>query len=152
MNRLNQPADSDKEAQLDQFKKFSDEQARKGGGPRHAVLDESGNVVPATLFEWAFWLEKAGDRHRVIQQDYPGEYKVSTVFIGLELGWNPERPLWFETMVFGPEEETEWFDGTKKMMRKSLWTGRCATLAQAKAQHEEGHKWLAAHLAEKSAP
>lgn len=152
-DRFNRPAQPPSEPdKLQEFKDFSDEQMAKHGA-HHAVLSESGEVMLVSLFEWAFWLEKGGGQ-RVIKQDYVAKHKVSTVFVGLDLGWNPKRPLWFETMVFGPEEETDFF-GKKMMMRPSLWTQKCTTLAQAKEQHKEGRKWLAGYLRillKKSAP
>lgn len=144
-DRINQPfgPQPDKLAEL---KKFSDEQLAEHG-VHHYVLDESGNVVGASLIEWCFWLERNG-RQRVIQQDYPKEHKVSTIFTGLNMSYNPKRPLFFETMVFGLEEPTEWLDGTKKMMRPSLWTERCRTLREALEMHKRGLEWLDNYLIE----
>lgn len=148
-DRFNTPFDAgalEKEARLQAFKDCSDETTRKHG-LHHAILNESGEVQLVSLFEWAFWFEKNRGQ-RVIQQDYTqdGNYKVSTVFTGLDMGWNPKRPLYFETMVFGPEEETDWFDGSKRMMRPSLWIDRCSTLAQALAMHKAGQAWLDDYL------
>ena len=139
MNRFNQAAKPDR--RLAELKKFSDEQLAKYG-VSHYILDESGNVMGASLMEWALWVEKNGQR--VIQQDYPAEHKVSTVFIGLE------NEL-FETMVFGPEYEADFF-GKKKMLRRSLWRERCETLAQALETHQRGLQWLHAYLVEKNTP
>ena len=147
MNRFNQPKD-EKDERLQAFKDFSDEQVAKHG-LTHAILDESGEVVLVSLFEWAFWFEKSPQR--VIQQDYyrEGEYKVSTIFTGLDMGYNPERPLWFETMVFGPEEEERMpVTGKLYWARPCLWTERCTTLTQALATHKAGQDWLEQYMKE----
>jgi hypothetical protein len=115
----------------------------------HAVLDESGNVIPATFLEWARWFESS--QQRFIQYDLflDGKFFVSTVFMGLNHQYSPHPnapPQWFETMVFGEEREEDLF-GRKTRIRPSLWCERCATLAEAKEQHARGVTWLkAAHL------
>jgi hypothetical protein len=75
-----------------------------------------------------------------------GDYFVSTVFLGL----NHQRsldgpPLWFETMVFGPEHEKMIF-GEIRPGRDSLWCQRCTTVAQAKEMRREGCAWLRANV------
>lgn len=148
MNRFEKPRDPDKEKKLKEFKDFSDEQVRKHG-LTHAVLNEDGDVVLVSLFEWAFWFE--GSRQRVIQQDYfrDNDYKVSTIFTGLDLDCTPAHPVWFETMVFGPEEECRMpLSGEPYLARPSLWTERCRSLKEALAAHEEGKKWLELYLHE----
>lgn len=109
----------------------------------YALLDESGNVIPATLLEWARWME--GNRHRVIEQiELPGDIKVSTVFLGLDHQYALHGPpLWFETMVFGPER-TEYSKllGRDWTYRPELgYCERYTTLQQAKAGHDEAVQW-----------
>lgn len=55
-------------------------------------------LVPATLWEWAEWME-TGDR--VVGNDVVGKSEVSTVCLGLNHGFGLGKDLWFETMVFG---------------------------------------------------
>jgi hypothetical protein len=127
-------------------------------GQEHAVLDESGEAQPASLMQWAMWLEK--DRaHRIIERTdvqrqlaglEPDLYTVSTVFLGLNHQMMPGRkPLWFETMVFGPPYR-KYYQFLKKMdtVRDDLWMERCTTRNEALAQHAEGLAWLKAHIAE----
>lgn len=123
----------------------------------HAVLDESGNVIPATLMEWARWFESS--RQRYIAQDFfeDKKFMVSTVFMGLNHNYSSHpnaKPHWFETMVFGEAREESipeavcGVPGYKHTIRPDLWVSRCATLAEAKAQHQEGINWLKANKLE----
>jgi hypothetical protein len=145
--RINRPeGPSGKAKALDELKRFSDEQMAKYGA-FHWILNESGEVIPASLMEWAMWFEK--NPQRVIQQDYIEDHKVSTIFEGLDIYYglhDSRRPIVFETMIFGPPEQTVWFDGTKRMMRPSLWQERDCTLKEALKRHQEGIEWLKDYL------
>jgi hypothetical protein len=130
--------------------------AYKGRGQQHAVLDENGEAQPADFMQWAR-LEK-NHRQRVIERaeltrQLPGleaeVYCVSTVFIGLNHQYMPGRkPLWFETMVFGPPYE-RYYEIFKKTQpcRDDLWMERCTTRAEALAMHARGLSWLKAYIA-----
>lgn len=64
------------------------------------ILDESNNPVECPdLMVWARWMETA-DRH-VATDVLPGGVKVSTVFLGLDHGWEEALPVLWETMIFG---------------------------------------------------
>lgn len=144
-DRINRPEGPKPDA-LAEMKRFSDEQMEKYG-PTHYILNESGEVIPASLFEWAFWFEK--NPQRVIRQDYIDDHKVSTIFEGLgtnRMYFPNQRPIVFETMVFGPAEPTEWFNGETRMMRPSLWQQRDCTLQEALATHELATTWLKNYL------
>jgi hypothetical protein len=149
-DRINRPEEpDDKTKALDELKRFSDEQMEKYGA-HHWILNESGEVIPASLLEWTFWFER--NPQRVIQQDYFEDHKVSTIFEGLDICYglhDPARPIVFKTMVFGPPEESEWFDGTTRMMRPSLWQERDCTLQEALKRHQEGIEWLKDYLNER---
>jgi hypothetical protein len=96
-----------------------------------AVLDEDGNVMPTENFEqWARWI--GSSPQRIIEQtDLAGGVWVSTVFLGVNYSTvSGGEPLWFETMVFGPDEATD------------SWTERCSTLAQAKEMHQKAILWV----------
>ena len=55
-------------------------------------------VVPAhDLLAWARFFETAD---RVVASDAYGPIVISTVFLGVDHGVNPQRPVLFETMVF----------------------------------------------------
>jgi hypothetical protein len=110
--------------------------------PKFTVLDEDGNLVPADLMEWAMWFER--QPQRFILRDYfmDEQYKVSTVFLGMDHSWSPTGPgHYFETMVFGPRQQKEIF-GRLRPIRDDLWTGRCETLQEAREMHKAGVQWL----------
>jgi len=114
--------------------------AEKGTGIEHRILDENGEPQPASLMEWALWMEGG---HRRIAYDRIEDHEVSTIFLGLDHGYL--RPFWWETMVFAPAKPTDFF-GRTRMLRPSLWGQRCETKAQALLMHEEGKKWLENYL------
>jgi hypothetical protein len=51
------------------------------------------------LLDWAKWYETAD---RIVKKDKIGDAEVSTVFLGLNHGWDG-KILLFETMIFGGE-------------------------------------------------
>jgi hypothetical protein len=111
---------------------------------RHAILDESGNVVPCGLLEWAWWLE-SNRGHQIIEQTEILGYKVSTIFAGIDMQYMPgRRPLWFETMVFKPPEYNASLD--RMYRREAGFAERYSTLKEAIQGHAEGIEWLKAHL------
>lgn len=79
---------------------------------------------PLTIQEADFLL---GDLdYKRVARDEIGPYVVSTIWLGVDHGWNTEMPpVIFETMVFGPEDAGE-IDVT-----------RYRTEAEAQAGHEE---------------
>lgn len=83
-----------------------------------------GIVFPATLMEWARWMESDTDfsKRRIARTEVNG-YEVSTVFLGLDHAFRGEAPMIFETMVFGEGEMSG------KMERYS-------TLDEAKTGHK----------------
>lgn len=64
------------------------------------ILDERGEpVIELDLLTWAKWYETA-ERH--VALDDLGELgRVSTVFLGFDHGWHDDRPVLWESMVFG---------------------------------------------------
>lgn len=70
------------------------------------------------LMEWAEWFEKA---ERRVAKDEIGPRTVSTVFLALDHSFRGGRPLLFETMIFGPEDDE--------------YQERCSTWAEAEAMH-----------------
>lgn len=98
------------------------------------ILDEHGNPAPCDTLTWAVWFEKH-DRH-VAFSDL-GIYKVSTVFLGLDLSWAPMldpllyRPVLWETMVFDQTFSKESPQAPVHAMRR--YTSR----EEAVAGHEE---------------
>jgi len=64
------------------------------------ILNDQKEPVPATVFQWADFIEEPGNR--LIAFNQVGKISISTVFLGIDLGlglWGP--PRLFETMVFG---------------------------------------------------
>jgi hypothetical protein len=76
--------------------------------------------------KWGTWMEKAR-QERVVSQTMVGDVKVSTVFLGLDHGWNEARPLIYETMVFGGplDEEQERYS-----TREEAEAGHAAMIAR----------------------
>ena len=70
-------------------------------------LDESHNPVSCTLQGWGSLYETMQDKRRVALYEQDGII-VSTVFLGLDHGWDDNRPpVLFETMVFGGSLDQE---------------------------------------------
>jgi hypothetical protein len=92
---------------------------------KHWILDEHGQPKPVDLMTWAYWLENA--QNRIVKQEWIGEVKVSTVFLGLDHNYSLHHnapPYLWETMVFnGP---------------MNGYMDRCAgNKEQAEAMHEK---------------
>lgn len=100
-------------------------------------LDKNRTVVPASdMLDWALFFEKQ-DR-RIVKQECIAEYWVSTVFLGIDHGFNRSgAPVLFETMVFVDKEEDADSGESKARQRES--TGGCeryCTWDEAAAGHE----------------
>jgi len=92
-------------------------------------------VVPVDDFmEWARWYETAD---RLVKQTRVGPLDVSTVFIGLDHNFlqHSDRPLVFETMVFGAHQKNE--------MDESFCE-RYSTWEEAEAGHAVAVAWAEA--------
>ena len=60
-------------------------------------------VVPVEdVLEWGEWFETA---NRVVAKDEINGARVSTVFLGLDHSFGGNKPLLFETMIFGGEHD-----------------------------------------------
>ena len=84
-------------------------------------LDSNHNPVLTDEGEdWAHWFESA---NRIVQQQWVGNYYVSTVFLGIDHNFSGSgAPILFETMVFSDGDGIE--------------THRCCTWDEALAMHE----------------
>ena len=92
----------------------------------HYLIDEDGITYAysvETVARLTAWARAVEVQHRV-GKDFVNGYRVSTVFLGTDHGYGGE-PLLFETMIFGGK-----FDGLDEYQE------RCATLAEARAQHQ----------------
>lgn len=68
------------------------------------ILDEKGDPVKEPdLLKWAKWFE-CGNRSLKRDTVFDG-VDVSTVFLGLDHGFNGGAPVLWETMVFGGEHD-----------------------------------------------
>ncbi len=67
---------------------------------RWYVLDETDQPVPATEVEFSAWKEANPDRCRVGEYEV-GNALVSTVFLGLDQGDEPNEPVLWQTLVSG---------------------------------------------------
>ena len=76
--------------------------------------------------EWGRWFEST-ERH--VAETHVAGYWVSTVFLGLDHGWNHGRPVLFETMTFGPD------GGEFDCARYTTW-----------ADAEQGHRMTVAQI------
>lgn len=111
----------------------------------HYVLDDDLNPVPAPFVEWAVTFEYQ-PTERQIRVDNIGRWLVSTVFLGLDHGFNfhdaPNyRPILFETMTFYQRVETpahdQWID-------RRCW--RYCTTQEAIAGHDHAVEIVKRHL------
>lgn len=72
------------------------------------ILDENGHPIPCDdLIVWEKWFEKA---NRQLQRtelviDDETEVTVSTVFLGMDHNFVGSKPLLYETMVFGGDND-----------------------------------------------
>ncbi len=64
------------------------------------------------LHKWGKWFETA-DRHVAID-NLPNGVTISTIFLGLDHGFDDGPPLLFETMIFGG-------DGDQDQWRYATW-------------------------------
>ena len=69
------------------------------------------------LLKWGRWLQTAD---RVVAQTSGDCLTISTVFLGLDHSFGGMKPLLFETMVFGQDDEI---------------CERCSTWEEAESQH-----------------
>lgn len=64
-----------------------------------AILDGHKVILTEDLHKWAEWFE-TNFKNRFVANDYLGDIRVSTIFMGIDHGFD-DLPLWFETMIFG---------------------------------------------------
>lgn len=107
-------------------KLLSEEPFGAGVGRDQKYILRDGEVVPVDLITWAKWFESAPERRikrDTIKRDGV-TYAVSTVFLGLDHGFDSEHPLLFETMVFAGSDHAD------------LYCDRYETMEQARAGHD----------------
>lgn len=90
--------------------------------------------VPCDLLTWGRMFEDA--EGRTVAQDSIGEFRVSTVFLGMNHSFGDGPPLLFETMIFGGRYDDDEYQT------------RCTTWEEA----EEMHKVACAACSQSTAP
>lgn len=106
--------------------------------PKHYILDEEGNPVSADFMTWVTWFEDScrdfDKTKRRVAMTSIGQYKVSTVFLGLDHSFGKGPPILWETMVFNKKSKG------KKWNREdgaSVEMTRCSgSREQAEAMHD----------------
>jgi hypothetical protein len=78
-----------------------------------AILDAQHTVVRTKVKEWSAFFEKT--KMRTVAYDEVDGVGVSTVFLGINYGAPPNKPLWFESLVTGGD-----LDG--HMERYTTWS------------------------------
>jgi hypothetical protein len=97
-------------------------------------LDENHVAHPCDMDTW---IQQFADPNiRRVAETRIGDFYVSTVFMGNDLGFRDEPPRIFETIVF---RRSVWDD--------DRWRAHSATWEEALAMHERGVAWLREHLA-----
>lgn len=92
------------------------------------ILDDEGNPQPIDdILTWGAWFESAD---RTLARETVGPAEVSTVFLSLNHQWGDGPPILFETLVFVPDDDGDWY-GVEGSMR------RYETREQALAGHAE---------------
>jgi len=67
------------------------------------VLEGHQPVPCEDFMEWAVWMDGTG---RQLAFDSVGSANLSTVFLGIDLGWlRPGGPILFETLIFDDTRE-----------------------------------------------
>lgn len=73
----------------------------------HYILTRTKRLKKVDLMEWAQWIGTAG-MERVVKQEFIGDIRVSTVFIGVDHNFGDKgEELLFETMIFGGKRNGE---------------------------------------------
>lgn len=96
-------------------------------------------VVTHDLFEWARWFETA---NRVVRHTYTEFHWVSTVFVGIDMGFGEGPPIVFETMAFEKERHLVRFTDANGQVqeyeaREEFETRRYATWEEAEIGHDQ---------------
>jgi len=73
------------------------------------------------IWQWSNFY--ANFDNRKVAFDSIGGIDISTVFLGLDHGWSNEKPVLFETMIFGGDDNEKCF--------------RCCTWEEAELMHKK---------------
>lgn len=82
-------------------------------------------VEEPDLIKWAKWFE---GKDNIVKQEKVKGKTISTIFLGVDYNfYGKNKPILFETMIFGIDEE---------------YQERCCTWEQAEKMHEKAKKYL----------
>lgn len=113
----------------------------------HYILNPDGSTKTVELLEWAKWMEE-NRSERIVAQTVVGDYKVSTVFLGLDHNFGDKGdPILFETMTFENKVSSHTFMGKERKYHKEAEeaglkpegevSGRWRTKSEALAEHKK---------------
>ncbi len=91
-------------------------------GDKYILDGKKKTVECKDLMAWAKWFEENNNK-RHVADEYIGDVRVSTVFLGIDHSFGGGTPLLFETMVFGGQ-----LDEAQE---------RCSTWEQAEVMHSD---------------
>lgn len=98
------------------------------------ILDPDGKTpIETDRDTWAAWYEDAAAR--IVFQTMVGEYKVSTVFLGMDHSLGVGPPLIWETMVFGPGDTYEDFQQRYTLYDQAL-AGHIQAVTEVRKRHD----------------
>lgn len=105
-------------------------------GDRYYILQEGKPVPAANIHIWGYWYETSKDE-RIVARTEIGDVRVSTVFLGLDHGWEDEVLL-YETMIFGGPHDQ---DQDRYTTRQQAEEGhhRMVALVEASATTPQQH-------------
>lgn len=100
-------------------------------------------VLPCPNFiEWAEWFATT---ERTLCKTEIKEFLISTVFLGVDLGYGPnEEPLVFETMIFGETQDTKLLDSIVELRQTLPYQWRYFSYDDAMAGHVKACELLKA--------
>jgi len=68
------------------------------------ILDENNKPVESSTTEYYMW-EEENPTKRIVKQYTIGDIRISTVFLGLDHSYNSDKPILWETMIFGGKQD-----------------------------------------------
>jgi hypothetical protein len=69
------------------------------------TLDENNKPIKVTsLIEAVEWMENNPER-KAVKQEHIGDVFISTVFLGLDHSFQSDKPVLWETMIFGGDHD-----------------------------------------------
>lgn len=98
----------------------------------HWILDEHGQPIPATMAQWCMMYETPGSR--IVKQEWIGNVRISTIFMGLDHGFGSAIPILWETMTFSNRKDCdEWMErcGGNKEQAEAMHARVCAKVLDA---------------------